>query len=391
MSTSRGDSVPSRQRLLHLSRFLACPSSCFVVCSRTKAAPLNENCALFEFKSKGAAALWACIDLIEGDYHPRHLAPAVTVFCTMVPAKEVPKGAEEDGTPVVALDVAAQERSQKRRQQHSKEQSKKQKKGVSEKTKKKQPKPGMKNPKKEDPEKKPNKKKEKLAPNQTHTTVKVSLAKHCTSEGMRELISKCSLFVSQSANCAGNAMNYFILSRNGTQDEALRHEFDEVFEKSPLTKDSFSYACMNSLVEEKGGKQVAKSHVRKVVPYPFEVCDHNELDMEGQGALYNAQARLMRTNIEQHLLNWSIYQRRAVTAEIYQGFGLDMKGMADRSRAKMLCRIAIQQINGTMPDEELENDNVAGVLEIVLRHREALGMGSYQGCRVGESSGEAPG
>ena len=107
-----------------------------------------------------------------------------------------------------------------------------------------------------------------------------------------------SLFVSQSANCAGNAMNFFILSRNGTQDKASRHEFDEVFEKSPLTKEGFSYTCMNSLVEEKGGKQVAKSHVRKVVPYPFEVCDHDELDMEGQGAIYHCFKELRHKNGE---------------------------------------------------------------------------------------------
>ena len=199
-----------------------------------------------------------------------------------------------------SVDPNANESTKSQRKGNSKKDTKKQppKKKVTKKQppKKKQeekknnpPKKSKKQKKKKD-EKKPEKKpREKADPNQTFTTIKVGLGGHCTNEGMRRTLEEWSLFVSQSANQAGLVMNYIFTLLSETDDSVMRNDIETLLQKYVPTKDSFSYACMN-----------VKSKFYPLVPEPYDCCNFQLLDGEGQGALFNTQARLMAVNIQRN-------------------------------------------------------------------------------------------
>ena len=211
--------------------------------------------------------------------------------------------------------------------------------------------------------------KEKDGENNTYTTVKVGLDNHCTSEGMKEDLSTYAKFVSQSADVAGFAMNALFLLASSTTDPDIKEDIDRLLEQYPPNKEKFAYACMN---KENSPFKDLISEVYESCPFPPTLNN-----LAGKGPLLDFFSKTMKTNIMQHLKNWSKYQRIAISTQIMQTFGIDRKKKRERNKLKRMVKILLQKINGTQPLDSMEECESDKAIAIVNEHRDALGIGSH--------------
>ena len=139
-----------------------------------------------------------------------------------------------------------------------------------------------------------------------------------------EIMSKMSLFMSQSANQAGYVIKAIFLLKEASTDPGEIARINTLLKKYESTKTSFAYNCLNK-----------KSPLHELTPYPYDLCDFPDLELKGpKSSLIYSHYMTMLMNISEHLKNWHIYQKLAIKTQRLILFGLYRDKKADRKRLR---------------------------------------------------------